>query len=267
MKKIDFIAIIDSSSISCEGLKSILDRRRFQIKDVWNRIDEAIKAGPAGYIPAAILINSAIGDLPSDRSLAQLRETYPGTRVILISEKCDLVRIQKSLKAGIDGFLLETIQPEAVSKAIEMILMGERVFPATHLAHLVQAEDLEGEIAESIQTDMPVLDELSAGQKRVLALIAKAYPNKIIARELNISESTVKVHVKAILRKTGARNRTDVALLARGLRVEDPQEHNAFEAASACPRKTKLPTETVNPIGSPAKIPVVVELTRRASIR
>jgi DNA-binding CsgD family transcriptional regulator len=76
-------------------------------------------------------------------------------------------------------------------------------------------------------------EELSPSQMQVLALLANAYPNKLIARELGISESTVKVHVKAILRKTGARNRTDVALRARGLAAEGNDWVDAPEQPSA----------------------------------
>ncbi|SNT28654.1 LuxR C-terminal-related transcriptional regulator [Tropicimonas sediminicola] len=219
------IAVVDSCSISCEGLKSVLDRHRFQIAQVWRSLEDVLRSEPSTDSPAAILINAAATDLPSAETLEKLRAKHPEARLVLISERRDVARIQKAMLANFDGFLLESFQPKAFSKAIELILLGERVFPVIELG----ARPEEGERRSS-----PFKD-LSERQMRVVSLLAKAYSNKEIARELEICESTVKVHVKAILRKTGSRNRTDAALLVRRMGVQNDHLGKSTEV----PRKTQ----------------------------
>jgi len=207
LSSIHLISTIGVSALYCEGLRHILDKRIFQLGENLEAIEPAIQAGPAGQSPSALLINVARRLLPSSSVIARLRERFPEARLVLVEEVCNGERIQQAIEIDLDGYLLETIHPLAFSKALELVLVGERVFPVPHLKPALRCEP---------EVVNPPFEELSESQMRVVALLAHAYPNKVIARELGISESTVKVHVKAILRKTGARNRTDVALLARG---------------------------------------------------
>lgn len=195
----------------------MLDRRRFKITNVWPNIEDAVRSGPIENSPAAILINAAGANLPSEEILSDLREAHPKACLVLISEKCELARVQKAMHANFEGFLLESFRPQAFSKAIELIVLGERVFPVLEVEGRIEPEEV------GFDRQGSPFEQLSDRQMRVVSLLAKAYSNKEIARELEISESTVKVHVKAILRKTGARNRTDVALLARGMGIQKDQ--------------------------------------------
>jgi two-component system nitrate/nitrite response regulator NarL len=207
LSNIHLVSTIGVSALYCEGLRHILDKRIFQVGENLEAIEPAIQSGPASQNPRALLINVARRLLPGSSVIARLRERYPEARLVLIEEVCNGERIQQAIEIDLDGYLLETIHPLAFAKALELILVGERVFPVPHLKPAFRCEP---------EVVTPAFEELSESQMRVVALLAHAYPNKVIARELGISESTVKVHVKAILRKTGARNRTDVALLARG---------------------------------------------------
>ncbi|WP_211300958.1 LuxR C-terminal-related transcriptional regulator [Aliiruegeria haliotis] len=179
--------------------------------------------------PAVILINASASILPSDETLSELRTTHPDARLVLISEKCDPARVQEAMHANIDGFLLESFRPQAFSKAIELIVLGERVFPVL---------EFDGATSD-IERQASPFEDLSARQMRVVELLAKAYSNKEIARELDICESTVKVHVKAILRKTGSRNRTDAALLARSLETQTHPPATLSEFARPEPASVK----------------------------
>ncbi len=220
------VSIIDSNSLSREGLKHVLRRRCFRIAENWSNIEEAIKAAPTGADRAAILINLARRALPSPQVLNRLCDVFPGARLVLIGESLNSARIQAAAQAGFDGFLLETINPEALSKSVELIVLGERIFPVTQWERLARRE------CDAVEVAVPSLATLSAGETRVLALLAKACSNKVIARELGISESTVKVHVKAILRKTGARNRTDVALMSRDVEARALMDSVSLEPAA-----------------------------------
>lgn len=222
------ICTIGVSHLYVEGLRRILDRRVFRIGENVEGINQAAKFQSA-VVPNALLINAARRPLPTAATVARLHEDFPGCRLVLIEEAGEEERIQQAVELDLDGYLLETIEPLAFPKALELILMGERVFPVAQMRPVLRRD--HGVANHSFE-------ELSESQMRVVALLAKAYPNKVIARELGLSESTVKVHVKAILRKTGARNRTDIALLARGFEAplasdlsEVETRHSSHESA------------------------------------
>lgn len=214
MKARHEIVIIDSFIVSCEGVKHALGRRCFRISRSFRSTDSAIKDPAQDKQCAAILINHNGRPLPSMDTVELLRSTFGGARVIVIGETDESPRVIAALEAGFDGFLLESMDPEAFSKAVELIVLGERLFPILDFRNARQKLQPAPELAACS------LGKLSASEMRVFGLLAKAFSNKAIARELGISEATVKVHVKAILRKMGARNRTEVALLSRDAAFE-----------------------------------------------
>ena len=212
MRRIYQISIVDPNSLSSEGVKHALNGRGFHIVDRWRSVSEAIDSAPPASYLDAILINQAKNALPCEQTMMELRQAYPETRIALIGESSDPDRIRDAIKAEFDGFILETIHITAFPKAIELLILGERVFPPLPLETPVKTSS-----ASQLKPTTLALEGLSASEMRVLALLSNALANKVIARDLGISESTVKVHVKAILRKTGSRNRTDAALLAQGI--------------------------------------------------
>ena len=215
MRKIYQISIVDPNSLSREGVRHALNGRGFHIVDRWRTVDKAIDCAPPAFDLEAILINQAKNALPREHTMMELRQAYPGTRIALIGESPDPERIRDAIKTQFDGFILETIHITAFPKAIELLILGERVFPPLPLETPVKTSSVT-----LLRPKTAALEALSASEMRVLALLSTALANKVIARDLGISESTVKVHVKAILRKTGSRNRTDAALLAQGIEAK-----------------------------------------------
>lgn len=212
MKNVYNIALVDANSLSSEGAKYALNGGRFHIVDLWRTIGEAIDCAPVAINLGAILINQAKIALPCEHAVMDLRRAYPGSRIALIGESSSPERISDAIKAEFDGYILETIHITAFPKAIELLILGERVFPPLPLEATGETSFEGPENPQAL-----ALEGLSASEMRVLALLANAMANKVIAQNLGISEATVKVHVKAILRKTGTRNRTDAALLVHGI--------------------------------------------------
>jgi two-component system nitrate/nitrite response regulator NarL len=210
MKESYSISVVDANSLSCEGLKRALRSRSFTIHNRWANIEEALDAASPEIECKAILINLSKQGLPSPDTMKRFRSGFPHARIALIGESNDPERVRQATQLELDGFLLETVSLAALSKAIELIILGVQVFPVLLPDQVESPEPLAPPKPAS-----DALGALSASELRVLALLAKARANKVIARDLGISESTVKVHVKAILRKTGSRNRTDAALLVR----------------------------------------------------
>jgi two-component system, NarL family, response regulator LiaR len=111
------------------------------------------------------------------------------------------------VRAGAAGYLLKDVEPRDLVKAIRTVHGGEA------LLHPAVAARLMDEFAAG-PAPQPGADGLTAREREVLTLIARGLPNKLIARELSISEKTVKAHVSSILGKLGLTDRTQAALYA-----------------------------------------------------
>jgi two-component system nitrate/nitrite response regulator NarL len=147
-----------------------------------------------------------------------LKNRYPEARIALIADGFDLGFVKLARSAGIDGFCLSTNDREVLIRGLEMIILGETVLPTYLMALLLEAvpalepkdSRAEGELERSDSRP----GKLSTRESQILHCLTEGAPNKIIARKLDVAEATVKVHVKAILRKIGASNRTQAAMWA-----------------------------------------------------
>ena len=112
--------------------------------------------------------------------------------------------VQQALKLGVDGYLLKDMEPEFIIDDIRKILRGE----------LVISPNLASILAQTLRTPSAsdIASNLTARELQVIQMVAEGLSNKMIANRLDIAESTVKVHVKHILNKTGLRTRVDAAV-------------------------------------------------------
>jgi two-component system nitrate/nitrite response regulator NarL len=139
--------------------------------------------------------------------IQRIRQRLPGAKFVLIVDAPD-AEGKLQLWPLIDGFVLRTVDAQALPKALELVLLGERVILGMVREMTVPARAQQS----SGSFDMP---HLSPREQDVLRSLSCGSSNKVIARDMGLSESTVKVHVKGILRKLNARNRTEAAVWAR----------------------------------------------------
>ena len=122
---------------------------------------------------------------------------------------------RQAIAAHVDGVLLRSSPPDNLRKLLELIALGEGIFPLP-----TESSEAERPSAAAIAIDgKESIKKLSARERQVFHGLAEGLPNKLIARRLSITDATVKVHVKSVLRKTGVSNRTEAALLAQGLGI------------------------------------------------
>ena len=135
--------------------------------------------------------------------LEHMLRTYPGVKVALMSGVATRAIAEKALAQGACGFLPKTLTAKSLVNAVKFMAMGEQYAP------------LEFMTAEEEVPANELAKKLSKRELQVLQGLTEGKSNKEIARDLDVQEPTVKLHMKTLYRKIGASNRTQAALLAR----------------------------------------------------
>jgi two-component system nitrate/nitrite response regulator NarL len=149
----------------------------------------------------------------------QVREQAPEARIVALADQFDLSFVRLGHEAGVDGFCLAAADPEVLIKSFELVMLGETVMPSAIIRLLAigatqdQGHSLQDHTAEPNLSDLKAC-KLSAREMEILRCLMQGDANKVIARKCDVTEATIKVHVKAILRKIGASNRTQAAMWA-----------------------------------------------------
>ena len=132
--------------------------------------------------------------------LTRVREANGADTVAIVSGVAPRVVAREALAAGAVGFLPKTMPARSLVAAVRFMLAGERYVPAA-----MMSEEPAG----------PFASRLTARENEVLEGLCRGLANKEIARDIGLAEVTVKLHVRTLCRKLGARNRTQAALMAR----------------------------------------------------
>lgn len=140
--------------------------------------------------------------------LSTLKEEDPSRRIVILTVSDSGKDLTACIQAGADGYFLKDMEPEDFLKSIRQTLEGQIIVDASMMAFLTTS--LRAKMRSVVQA-RPVL---TGREGDVLELIAKGCTNKVIARQLDISEGTVKGHVKHILKKLGCRSRVEAAVWA-----------------------------------------------------
>jgi two-component system nitrate/nitrite response regulator NarL len=154
-------------------------------------------------------------------TIRHLKFQHPEARIVVMADHFDLSFVRRGHDAGVDGFCLTASSRDVLIKSLELVMLGETMLPASLVRSLFQG--MRASAAPQPQANRAMAEpnmsgsranRLSAREAEILGCIMGGAPNKVIARKLDVAEATVKVHVKAILRKIGAANRTQAAMWA-----------------------------------------------------
>ena len=170
----------------------------------------------------------------------EIRSLYPEARVVVVGADPSIDDISQAFRKGAHGYLPSSINSDALVKSLEVVIGGVVVLPGATQELFKQS--LADEIrAPRLVEPRPVVSAgdsppLSARELLILKSLVKGDSNKHIARQLDIAEATVKVHVKAILRKIRVRNRTQAAIWAMNVGLPPAPETNGkmVEADARC---------------------------------
>jgi two-component system, NarL family, nitrate/nitrite response regulator NarL len=168
-------------------------------------VEELLRLGQmVGAKLDLILIDLHMPGMDGADGLAQVIAAFPDTPVAMMSGLADSADMIQAVRAGARGFLPKTMSPDLFAAAVGLVIGGGSYLPA----EIVQAQD------EAAAGPRSLLDGLTPREQQVLVRLATGAPNKEIGRDLGLAEVTVKLHVRQILKKIGARNRSEAAAIA-----------------------------------------------------
>lgn len=206
------ILVIDDHPLFCEALQMTLsDALGLAQVETASSLGAGLAALRGGLQADTIILDLNLPDVAGLDGLTRLRNAAPGVPVIVVSSMAEERIITAVLHAGAAGFVPKHSPREAFVEAIRAVAQG-----GTYLPQGYSAPSRAGDDAATLAGRSAVerLAELTPQQGRILALVCEGYLNKQIAYELSISETTVKAHVTAILRKLGAQSRTQAVRIA-----------------------------------------------------
>jgi two-component system nitrate/nitrite response regulator NarL len=217
------ILLVDDHTLFREGLEGLLSRRNINILAAVGTGQEGLRLA-AELKPDVVLLDMRMPEMNGMDVLRQLRKngfTNPIAMLTTSSDERDLV---ESLRSGAQGYLLKDMEPDQLVLALRDIVAGKTVVApdlAPVLARVVQGDSIT-------PAEVSPFAKLTPRENEILSLLAEGQSNKVIARNLGISDGTVKLHVKSILRKLGIHSRVEAAVLAveHGLRTNRSDQNS-----------------------------------------
>lgn len=216
------LCIVCSNAITREGLRRLVEGDELQVvasyettgSGNWSELDDDVLVvldGPSSF------------ERPS--MVSDLQGSNPALRCVVLSDTFDYDDMIECFRHGAQGYIVKDIECEPLVASLKLLFLGQRVAPSHLIEELsTKARNSEMLPAIGLKSDKDVNDaNLSSREMDVICCLMAGLPNKVIARRLDLSEATVKVHVKAILRKLDVGNRTQAAIWASAHGISQPE--------------------------------------------
>ncbi|WP_171014105.1 response regulator transcription factor [Chitinivorax sp. B] len=204
------ILLVDDHTLFRSGIKALLSRQpEFEIVGEASDGVEGVKRAVV-LRPDVVLLDLNMPGLSGIEAVQLIVQDAPDTAVIMLTVSEDADDLARALKAGARGYLLKNIDADYLKQAIQRAAAGEAVM----------AEAMTSKLMQQFRTlsSQPVVvtekEKLTPREREILLFLARGESNKEIARELNVAESTVKIHVQNILKKLNLTSRVQAAVYA-----------------------------------------------------
>jgi len=208
------VLLIDDHALFRFGLKELLERRGIEVVAALGDCAAGIRR-VAETLPDVVLLDLRMPERTGVEALRELRAAHPRMPIAMLTTSAEERDVVASLQGGAQGYLLKDMEPEALIAALGEIVRGR----------IVVAPELAGVLARAVQGDARVESaegrgaDLTPREHQILCHLVEGHSNKTIGKRLGIADGTVKLHVKAILRKLDVHSRVEAAVIAveRGL--------------------------------------------------
>ena len=211
------IMIVDDHALAREGLRAMLAHQHDLAV-----VAEAVDAGEARalcrrVLPDLLLMDVRMPGMDGLAATAAIKQEFPAIRVIIITMYENPDYLLQAIRAGAAAYLLKNATAREVLTAVRQVLRGEFPLRPDVAAHLLQRLTRETQRHATLSED-----QLAPREQAVLRLVAQGQTNRAIARTLNVSVGTVKLHVSQIIAKLGVSDRTQAAVRAVELGLVTP---------------------------------------------
>lgn len=202
------VLLIDRSQLFREGIRRILGESSFSIDREGNSLQEVLEM--PGRAPDLAMINLESVTRDSRAQLDDLRGLYPAISIVILADRAEATDLAAALAARVDGYLLKDVSVDALRQSLQLVMMGQKVFPSDLTHYLVNERMVTEPGTTVVGQNIIVTDR----EKQILAGLLNGLSNKSIAKNLGVAEATVKALLKNILKKIRLRNRTQAAIWA-----------------------------------------------------
>jgi DNA-binding NarL/FixJ family response regulator len=210
------ILIADDHRLIVEGVKLKLaeldPEMEFIVAADVDELRRVIRDEPA---PTLAIIDLTMPGSSGHEHLTETIASLPGVPVVVLSGAEDSTQMRELLNLGVQGFIPKAYSPDVMLSAVRLVLSGGVYVPPM----LLEGGGASGNSAARVEATAPLEERLrkllTERQIDVLRLLSQGKPNKVIARDLGISEGTVKIHLAAIFRALSVRNRVEAVVASR----------------------------------------------------
>jgi DNA-binding NarL/FixJ family response regulator len=215
------IILVGKSTLLREGFARILRSANFRILASISCADNLLPSELQPQQPLFLVVHTGNDFDAAVEQIEILGDLHPGARIAIVADHYRLDEMVSAFRAGASGYFVDVMACDVFIKSMELVMMGETIFPPAFLSFVLDPEGAflgeaaprdENNQAMLIRTKKTLAPQLSTREKLVLRCLIEGDSNKCIARKIDIAEATVKVHIKAILRKIRVQNRTQAAI-------------------------------------------------------
>lgn len=207
------VLVIDDHTLFRVGLQELLSRRGIEVVGATSDGREGVRAA-VDLQPDIILLDMRMPDIDGLGVLRFLRAEGTRAPVIMLTTSNDERDLVDCLRGGAQGYLLKDMEPDDLIDALHASVRGETVVAPDLMGVLAKAVQANIDEEKPAQAGAAPFGDLTPREREILCHLAEGQSNKVIARHLGISDGTVKLHVKAILRKLEVHSRVEAAVLA-----------------------------------------------------
>jgi len=207
------VLLIDDHALVRRGIEELLQSRGVQVVASVSSGEEGVRR--ARELAAdIILLDVKMPGMSGIETLKKLRASGVTTPVVMLTMSREDADLSAALRGGAQGYLLKDIEPEELMPALEAALRGDHVVAREMVGTLARLVRSDAGMERETRRPAAPFAELTPRELEILEHIAGGFSNKMIANALGITDGTVKLHVKGILRKLGMRSRVEAAVAA-----------------------------------------------------
>ncbi|UCF60854.1 MAG: response regulator transcription factor [Anaerolineaceae bacterium] len=201
------VLVADDHSLFRDGIVSLLEAAGFEVVGQVGDGQSAIESAQL-LRPDLVLMDITMPEMNGLEALRQIRFVLPDTKVVMLTVSEDDSDLFEAIRLGASGYLLKSLNADEFLEMLEGLSHGEAVMTRETTARLMRG------FADLADLQETAPDRLSPRELELLQLVAEGLSNKAIGQQLSVSVNTVKYHMKNILQKLGAQNRTEAVMMA-----------------------------------------------------